>query len=230
MKTRILYSFLTILMTLTVSHLLVAQQGSIEHDSDTDDPTLELIETQVSDYSRLFMTNSNVSNSRFSLAARHFSVNDADFGLFYNGSYRLFYEEDNKIMTVRPNFRVQSFLDDEPDLEFDIDNDNVANISFVDNFANPELGTIKAFSQQNGTAIPSHISFIRNARATGAPANVMTMWDDFTTFGDEEIVGGGAARVVIHHNSSGDDGNLRLVEDNLTDYARLIFQNQGSSI
>ncbi len=67
--------------------------GLFEFDSNGTTPTLELKETQTDDYSRLFFTNTNSSN-RWSLAGRVGTENL--FGLFYDGSARIIYNEDNE--------------------------------------------------------------------------------------------------------------------------------------
>lgn len=71
-----------------------AQNLEVGYNSTGGDPTVELIETQDNDYSRIFFTNNSyVNTNRWSLAGRVGSTADHSFALSYNGTARWTYNE-----------------------------------------------------------------------------------------------------------------------------------------
>lgn len=67
----------------------------VVYDSDGTSPTLSLTETQDNDFARLFFQNSNSPGDKWALSANLGSTADHVIGIYYNGSARAVYNEDD---------------------------------------------------------------------------------------------------------------------------------------
>jgi hypothetical protein len=227
MKTFFLKSF--VLFTLCfVSHCVSAQHTEFEHNSSNSDPILQLTETGANNYTRFHFRNTN-STDRWAFNARLSSTSDHIMGGYYNGQRRFLFNEDEHTFSL---FSTSS--QPELDLVFQLDDGTgpVATYSSSIKWNEETGGTfaeISAKSNQGGSALPDRL-VLSGGMANGVGSNFMTMYNDYTDFGESAAIsGGGSARVRIKHNSSSSDPNLRLIEDSDGDYARIMFTNNNSS-
>jgi len=211
---------------------LVAQHTEIEYDSEGGDPQLLLTETGAGGgFSRLTFENENPGHWTFA-ARTGPSATDDDFSLFYNngtlGFNILNVDGDLGVFNFESDLKINRNRGTDPNVIFDVEDGNIAEINFEANSG--QEAYFRYFAQQNGTAIPPYMEI-----STPGGENFLTMFSGSggasNTFGPSALGsgGGGGARLRVVHNSNANDGILRLIETEATDFARMFFTNQGSS-
>ena len=227
---------LIILFTLLIcNQILFGQHTEIEFDSEGGIPQLLLTETGTGSGEFVRQTFSNQDPGFWTLAARTGSSTfDDDFNLFYDdgtlGFNILNVDGDLGVFNFESDLKINRNRGTDPNVIFDVEDGNRAEINFESNTGASQDAYIKYFAQQGGTAVPSHLEF-------SAPNgdNFLTMFPESaggsSTFGPSDLGsgGGGDARLRVVHNSNANDGTLRLIENEATDFARMFFSNQGSS-
>lgn len=82
---------------------LSAQHLEIEHDSNSSDPGIRIIETSDNDFTRINFNNVNNLTDRWTLATNLGTTANHTIGWYLNGSGRLVYTEDSKELAVGAN-------------------------------------------------------------------------------------------------------------------------------
>jgi len=199
-----------------------AQHTHIINSSTASNPQIEIEDATANNYTRLRMSNSNVSDY-WMLAGRMSGSSNDIIGAFYNGSTRFSYTEELSRFWMADNAFVGPAKGTIPTLTLDIDKYDAAYLYFDSNAGN--MGTIKAFTNQNGSAIPPYMSL----EAPGN-SNFMTMWDGYTIFADSQLgAATGSGKVIVSSNSTASNPQLKVSETNTSDFARIGFTNAGAS-
>lgn len=238
MKTRNAKVLCTLLICFAITLGVKAQHTQIIHNSSGSDAHIEVEETQNNDFARIFYKNSNGSEKWSTAGRLGTDFGQHDFGIFYEGFYRYLYDEKDKRTYLHQDLElVSEATNPSLDLDFYMNDGSGAtatsfgNINWIDEVGG-QFARIKGFSNQGGSAIPEYLS-LSGGMGSGVGTNFMTMWKDYTTFSSSELAFctscGAGGRVSIVDNSGGTDQQLRIVEDNLTDYARIGFYNSGSA-
>ncbi len=199
-----------------------AQHTHIINNSTASNPQIELEDETANNFTRLRMSNSNVSDY-WMLAGRLTSSSNDILGAYYNGSTRFSYTEELSRFWMADNAFVAPVKGTIPTLTLDIDKHDAAYLYFDSNAGN--MGTIKAFTNQNGSAIPPYLSL----EAPGN-SNFMTMWDGYTIFADSQLgAATGSGKVIVSSNSTASNPQLKVSETNTSDFARIGFTNAGAA-
>lgn len=93
------HTFFTLLVCLFVIWQGFSQHTEVEFDSGPTTPQLQLTETVDNDFTRLIFKNTGDLTQRWTLATRS-GTSALDFGLYYNGGSRLYYNENTKSFSL----------------------------------------------------------------------------------------------------------------------------------
>ncbi len=222
LNVKVLYTliiFFTSFLGLGAQHTHIISDGTVLN------PQLQLEEEVEDQYARIKYANSN-SADFWALSGRTGNGDLDIFGAFFNNSPRFLYINEDQKFQVSDNVLIKPVQGSTPSLTLDIEEHDNANINFTSN--DGDLGSIKAVTNQNGSAHPDRISMI-----SPGSTNFMSLTASNTRFADQEIAYcincSGEPRVSIYQNSTSTDQHLRLVEDVANSYARIGFYNSGTS-
>ena len=191
---------LIILFTLLIcTQILFGQHTEIEFDSGAGIPQLLLTETGTGSGEFVRQTFSNQDPGFWTFAARTgSSAFDDDFNLFYDdgtlGFNILNVDGDLGVFNFESDLKINRNRGTDPNVIFDVEDGNRAEINFESNTGASQDAYIKYFAQQGGTAVPSHLEF-------SAPNgdNFLTMFPESaggsSTFGPSDL---GSGLSLIH--------------------------------
>ncbi len=218
------FSLFYLLLSTAPDHL-IAQQ-IINYNSTGSVPQLRLVEETDDVTARLFFQNLNLPNEKWSLAGK--LGTDPTFGLFYNGSSRLFYDEKERLFRTLDDVYVRSSSNNS-DLSITLGltggagGTGYGSIYFEDEL-DGVYAQIRALSDQSNSAIEKHLT-LSGAMDNGVGSNYLTLWDDYTTVGSEAVELVDPARFTIAHLASATNPHLTLYQKNNAGYARMFFMN-----
>ena len=217
--------YILFLMIIISTTSLFGQQ-IIEFSSNSSFPQLRLVEMNPDKTAKIFWMNNGQPGQKWSLAGKHGS--EPNYGLYYNGAFRLLYDEKLELMTNKNNLSLESSSNNEDlNLTFDLKGGS-GGTGYGSIYWKDELDStyahIRALSDQNNSVIPRHLTLSGGMR-DGTGENHLTLWKNRTVIGPNAVEIVDSARLIVAELGSHEKPQLTLHQKNNAGFARLHFKN-----